>query len=63
MMTATEALASLLVEYAQARKTRSREQLFAYGAELATIASLMTANVSRAVDAALENLTTHTAHN
>ncbi|MFJ4173394.1 hypothetical protein [Microbacterium sp. NPDC089696] len=48
----TRDLAALLVQYGTARKTTKREALFAHGAELATIASLMLANVSQAVDIA-----------
>ena len=48
----TRDLAALLVQYGTARKTIAREALFAHGAELATIASLMLANVSQAVDIA-----------
>lgn len=58
MTEATRTLANLLIDYARARKTRKREALHAYGTELATITSLMTANVSRAVDAALTELET-----
>ena len=54
MNESTRTAANLIVTYARARKTRKRDALHAYGAELATIASLMTANVSQAVDAALE---------
>jgi hypothetical protein len=54
----TRIVARMIADYARARKTRDREQLFAYGAELATIASLALANVSQAVDAALTELRT-----
>lgn len=52
MNESTRTLASLIVGYARARKTRKRDVLHAYGAELATIDSLAVANVSQAVDAA-----------
>ena len=52
----TRVVANLIREYAHARGTKNREQLFAYGAELATIDSMMLANVSQAVDIALAEL-------
>lgn len=52
----TRDLAALLVQYGTARKTIKREALFARGAELATIASLMLANVSQAVDIATSEI-------
>ena len=48
----TRTLANLIREYAEARKTTERGALFAYGAELALIDSLMLAKVSQAVDIA-----------
>ncbi len=58
MNESTRTVASLIVTYARARKTRARDTLHAYGAELATIDSLAVANVSQAVDAALIELRT-----
>lgn len=58
MNESTRTLANLLIEYARARTTRSRDTLHAYGAELATIDSLATAKVSQAVDAALTEMRT-----
>lgn len=48
----TRTVANMIRDYARARKTTDRETLFAYGAELALIASLMLANVAQAVDIA-----------
>jgi hypothetical protein len=48
----TRTLANLLRDYGRARKTANRETLFAYGAELTLIDSLMLANVAQAVDIA-----------
>lgn len=56
MNESTRTVANLIVTYARARKTRKRDTLHAYGAELATIDSLAVANVSQAVDAALVEL-------
>lgn len=56
MNESTRTLASLIADYARARKTRARSTLHAYGAELATVDSLAVANVSQAVDAALSEL-------
>lgn len=56
MSESTRDLANLLAR--KAHKSATRETLFAYGAELATIDSLILANVSQAVDAALIELRT-----
>lgn len=52
----TRTVANLIREYAEARRTTNRDQLFEYGAELATIDSMMLADVSQAVDIALAEL-------
>jgi len=59
MNESTRTLANLLIDYARARKTRARDTLHAYGAELATIDSLALANVGQAVDIATATLTAY----
>lgn len=59
----TRTMVSLLVDYARARKTVARAQLFAYGAELATVDSLMLADVATATTVAIAQLRGSAARN
>lgn len=54
----TLVVSRLLTDYGRARHTRDRDVLFAYGAELAQIASLILADVAQATTLAQRALST-----